>query len=89
VVLVDLGDLAAHAAGDLPQLTLLIDRLLVDSGNPKVENSAFHGETPRFDVPAKSPPEAIDFVDAAFFNTPALTTLLPSVAEMQREFTKA
>src|SRR5262249_52199452 len=42
VVLVDADDLTAHAAGDLPQLSLLIGRGLVCGGNPKVENGALH-----------------------------------------------
>jgi hypothetical protein len=42
VILVDLDDLAAGSAGDLPELALLIGGRLIDGRDPKVENSAFH-----------------------------------------------
>jgi hypothetical protein len=43
VILVDLDDLAAHAAGDLAQLALLISSRLIDCADAKVHNSSFHG----------------------------------------------
>ena len=46
VVLVDVDDLAAHAAGDLAQLALLVGGRLVDGRDPKIENSAFHWKSP-------------------------------------------
>ena len=46
VVLVDLDDIAAHAAGDLAQLALLIGRGLIDGGDAKVKNSTFHAQAP-------------------------------------------
>src|SRR5262249_30342565 len=42
VILVDLDDLTAHAAGDLAQLALLIGGGLVEGADAKVENSALH-----------------------------------------------
>jgi len=42
VILVDVGDLTAHAAGDLPKLPFLSGRGLVDCRNPKIENRALH-----------------------------------------------
>ncbi len=46
VILVDLDDLAAHPAGDLAQLALLVGRGLVDRGNPKIENRPPHDALP-------------------------------------------
>jgi hypothetical protein len=42
VVLVDLDDLAAHTAGDLAQLTLLVGGGLVEGRDTKVKNGALH-----------------------------------------------
>jgi hypothetical protein len=42
VILVDLDDLAAHAAGDLAKLALLVGGRLVDGGDAEIENGAFH-----------------------------------------------
>src|SRR5258707_14485199 len=42
VILVDLDDIAAHPSGDLAQLSLLIDRGLIDSGNSQIQNVPFH-----------------------------------------------
>ena len=42
VILVDLEDIAAHAAGDLVQFAFLIGRGLVLRADTKVENGAFH-----------------------------------------------
>jgi hypothetical protein len=39
VILVDLDDLTADPAGDLPELALLIGGRLIDGRNPKIENS--------------------------------------------------
>jgi len=38
----DFDDLAAHAAGDLTQLALLVSRGLLDCRNAKVKNRAAH-----------------------------------------------
>src|SRR5436189_5922572 len=46
VVLVDLDDLAAHAARDVAQLALLIGSRLIDGADAKVQNGAFHGPSP-------------------------------------------
>ena len=46
VILVDLDDLAAHAAGDFAQLPLLVGGGLVEGRDTKVENGAFHGLCP-------------------------------------------
>jgi len=43
VILVDLDDIAAHAAGDLAQLAFLIGRGLVLRADTKVEDGAFPG----------------------------------------------
>src|SRR5215475_6873634 len=44
VVLVDLHDVEAGSSGNLPQLTLLVGRRLVDCRDPQVENGALHGK---------------------------------------------
>src|SRR4029077_1973325 len=42
VILVDFDNLAAHAAGDLAQLALLVGRGLIEGRDAKVENSTLH-----------------------------------------------
>ena len=46
VILVDLDDLAAHAAGDLAQLALLVGRRLIDGAHAEIENSSLHRNPP-------------------------------------------
>src|SRR5262249_15844705 len=46
VILVDTDDLAAHAAGNLAQLPLLVGRGLVGGRNSQVENGTFHRNPP-------------------------------------------
>jgi hypothetical protein len=51
VVPVNLDDLAAHAAGDLAQFTLLVGRGLVDSGNAQIDNRLSAQKSKGFIVP--------------------------------------
>jgi hypothetical protein len=46
VILVDLNDFAAHAAGDFPQHSFLIGRGLLRRGDAKVGNGPFHRSLP-------------------------------------------
>jgi hypothetical protein len=59
VILVDADDLAADAAGDFPQLPLLVGRGLVNGRNPQVERTARFIEIPRL----------IDGLSIALFRT--------------------
>src|SRR5262249_9710195 len=54
--------LPAGTLGDLPQLALLIDRGLLDCGNPEVESGAFHGKSPHLSADTVS-----DLVRKIFF----------------------
>src|SRR5262249_20839804 len=46
VVLVDLDDLTAHAAGDLAQFTVLVCSGLIERGNPQIKNGSAHVTPP-------------------------------------------
>src|SRR5262249_9908628 len=50
VVLINFGDLAAHVAGNLPQLTFWVGRGLIGGRDPQIENSAFHRKALVFDA---------------------------------------
>jgi hypothetical protein len=50
VILVDVGDLAPHALGNLAQLALLVGRGLVDGADAQVENRRFIGNAPGSDA---------------------------------------
>jgi hypothetical protein len=46
MILVDVDDIAAHAASDLAQLAFLVGRGLLQGRDPQAENSAFHRKPP-------------------------------------------
>jgi hypothetical protein len=49
MILVDLADVPAHAAGDFGQLALLVGGRLLDGGNPKIQNGTLHWKPLRAD----------------------------------------
>src|ERR1700732_3137339 len=55
MILVDMDDIAAHAAGDLAELALLVGRGLVQGRDTEVENSAFHLKASPVSLPESVP----------------------------------
>src|SRR4029077_8797948 len=79
VILVDLDNLTAHAAGDLAQLALLVGRRLIEGADAKVENGALHRKI--LSVIGCSGYPTICYKYQSLFGTSNLITELPGFTD--------